>query len=390
MGSLLLSGASVVVVRDCRSKPEAAASATPAVVAAASTAPEASVAQLNSRAAEGGTVEAIAAASKVPAPAQPGLSVAVAATASPSPTAAEADAEPPAAAVQPEGASGPSLSMLAKWAEVAARMAAARVVPLFFLSFWLAGAIWGALFLSWSQLRCAWVGPSPGRRCLRAARMPRGERDPPAWEQQVLPAWLLLYHCSMQLPRTGPRPLIPASAPPLFPMLLQLLPPAPLPVHPAAHGHAAAAERRAGGHHVCWRAGATPRPGHCMKPWRRHRSHSNRFRRPLGPGPQRRSAAAPLDVQRATLPRAEPHLSAPAVFPATSIRADINNETRLSLRIALPSKTCPFLHCLNCRLSACTHPNCARILAPHLALPRCPSRLAHYERIIIASPSILY
>ncbi|KAL4458040.1 hypothetical protein ABPG75_012905 [Micractinium tetrahymenae] len=157
LGSLLLngSGAGVVVVRDCRSKQEPAAAAAAACAAVASAAPEAQAPQPSSSAAQSSTSAASAPSLSAPEPAHPDLAALASATAPHSPEAAAAAAAtaPPAAAeaAPASGAAAPA-SPLAKLAEVATRMAAARVVPLFFLSFWLAAAVWGALFLSWAHL----------------------------------------------------------------------------------------------------------------------------------------------------------------------------------------------------------------------------------------------
>lgn len=147
LGSALPSGggAGMVVVRDCRIGPESTAAVVAAPVASASTAREAHPAQQSS-----GIVTASATCQLTPA--QPGLAVLAHTSACPAAASEEAAGRHPAAVAKPPAASGPSLGTLAKWAEVAARVAAARLVPLFFLSLWLAGAIWGALFLSWSSL----------------------------------------------------------------------------------------------------------------------------------------------------------------------------------------------------------------------------------------------
>ncbi|KAL4432854.1 hypothetical protein ABPG77_008180 [Micractinium sp. CCAP 211/92] len=153
LGPLLLGRAGgMVVVRDCRSKLEPAAAAASACPAAESAAFRAHAAQQSSCTREGGRMAASITPSEVLVPAQPGLAVVAGATTSPSSAAPGKAARPLSAAAEPRAADAATLSTLCKWAEAAARVAAARMVALFFLSIWLAGAMWAFLLLNWAHI----------------------------------------------------------------------------------------------------------------------------------------------------------------------------------------------------------------------------------------------
>lgn len=174
----------MVVARDCQGKLEPAAAAAFASPAAERATSTAHAAQQSNPAAEGGSLAASITPDEVLVPAQPGLAVAAAATTSPSPAAPGKAARPLSAAAEPKAVDSATLSALCKWAEAAARVAAARVVALFFLSIWLAGAMWAFLLLNWAHIRCA---AAAGCRVQGLGRMQAAGRTRAAGTASRLP-----------------------------------------------------------------------------------------------------------------------------------------------------------------------------------------------------------